>query len=368
MANVLTDQKLVPLSLLKGKYTTDLKAWVSKQIGAEGLRTVAVDETNNKILFYKEDSASVIVGTTSPAFSFDFSKAARTGAAADVSIADAGSLITATTVEGALQELASAIAAIDVEGDIEDAIAELKNEDAAVAHQFVTAAVQADGVVTVSRAALTADDIPSLTLAKISDAGTAAGEDVATSEIADDTTDTSLVTSAQVAKYVKDKTASVVGALHFKGIKTSTSEVTDPKEGDVVIVGTTEYIYDGSKWAELGDEGNYVPKTRTVAGIDLVDDVTKTELLTALGVEDGADVNVIEEVQVNGTALTPDGDKAVNITIAEGSANGKISVNGTDVAVKGLDTMAYESADDYVLYADIVLAADTDIADLFPTT
>lgn len=54
----------------------------------------------------------------------------------------------------------------------------------------------------------------------------------------------------------------------------------------------------------------------------------------------GAQVNVIEEVQVNGTALTVT-DKAVNVTVAPGTANGTLAVNGVDVAVTGLGTAAY---------------------------
>ena len=57
--------------------------------------------------------------------------------------------------------------------DISDAIAELDNTDAAVAHQFVTAVKETDGVVSVERAALTADDIPALGTGKITGLDTA---------------------------------------------------------------------------------------------------------------------------------------------------------------------------------------------------
>ena len=46
-----------------------------------------------------------------------------------------------------------------------------------------------------------------------------------------------------------------------------------------------------------------------------------------------AEVNVLEGVKVNGAALTVDQDKNVNVTVAPGTANGTIAVNGTDVAV-----------------------------------
>lgn len=74
-------------------------------------------------------------------------------------------------------------------------------------------------------------------------------------------------------------------------------------------------------------------------------DLTEQEALAEQlsKIEDGAEVNVIESVTVNGSQLTIT-DKNVTITIASGSVNGTISVNGTDVAVTGLKSAAYEEA------------------------
>ena len=52
----------------------------------------------------------------------------------------------------------------------------------------------------------------------------------------------------------------------------------------------------------------------------------------------------IQGVQVNGADLTPNASNIVNVTVASGSANGTIAVNGVDVAVTGLGTAAYEAA------------------------
>lgn len=60
------------------------------------------------------------------------------------------------------------------------------------------------------------------------------------------------------------------------------------------------------------------------------------------GVENNAQVNVLEEVQINGTTLTAT-DKAVNITVATGTSNGTIAVNGTDVTVANLGSAAFEN-------------------------
>ena len=56
--------------------------------------------------------------------------------------------------------------------------------------------------------------------------------------------------------------------------------------------------------------------------------------------------SAIQSVKVNGTALSPDSNKAVNVTVASGSTNGTIAVNGSDVAVKGLGSAAYQNTTD----------------------
>lgn len=61
------------------------------------------------------------------------------------------------------------------------------------------------------------------------------------------------------------------------------------------------------------------------------------------GIESGAEVNVLEGVQVNGADLTPDANKKVNVTITAGTNNGTIAVNGSDVAVTGLGSAAFEN-------------------------
>lgn len=55
----------------------------------------------------------------------------------------------------------------------------------------------------------------------------------------------------------------------------------------------------------------------------------------------GGQANVLEGVKVNGTALSI-AEKMVDILIATGTANGTLSVNGKDVAIKGLAALAYK--------------------------
>jgi len=198
--------------------------------------------------------------------------------------------------------------------------------------------------------------------------GTAAYADVATSAITEQSSDDSLVTAAQVSAFVATEIAGLEGAMHFRGVITrQTGEtdaqaiarvITDPEAGDVVVMSDNakEYIYDGTTWSEVGDEAEFVKKTTTIAGVDLQDNITASELRTALNVADGAQVNTIETVKVNGSALTPDVNKAVNVTVAEGATNGTVAVNGTDVAVHGLGSAAYTASTAYATSAQGALA------------
>lgn len=91
-------------------------------------------------------------------------------------------------------------------------------------------------------------------------------------------------------------------------------------------------------------------------------DYTTAEKEKLEGIEAGAEVNVVEVVKVNGTALTPNGNKEVDLTVVEGTNNGTIKVNGTDVAVHGLGSAAFTESNAYDAAgaAAAVLGAATD--------
>ena len=69
--------------------------------------------------------------------------------------------------------------------------------------------------------------------------------------------------------------------------------------------------------------------------------------LEDLGINPDAEENIIDTVKVNGAALTPDANKAVDVTITTGTNNGTVKVNGTDVNVKGLKSAAYTESSAY---------------------
>ena len=91
-------------------------------------------------------------------------------------------------------------------------------------------------------------------------------------------------------------------------------------------------------------------------------DFTTSEKEKLAGIAAGAQVNVLESVKVNGSALTPNSDKAVDITVVEGTNNGTVKVNGTDISVHGLGSAAYAATTDFDASgaAAAVLGASTD--------
>lgn len=85
---------------------------------------------------------------------------------------------------------------------------------------------------------------------------------------------------AATKQYVDTATAGLSGAMHFIG--TSTTAITDggtetptiggetvtPTNGDVVLYSGKEFVWDGSAWELLGDEGSYALKTVAITGDD----------------------------------------------------------------------------------------------------
>lgn len=157
-----------------------------------------------------------------------------------------------------------------------------------------------------------------------------------------------LVTGAQVQSAI----ASLTGAMHFVGVKDSLP-TSDNKDGDVVIVGTKEYVWSTDKWVELGDESIYALKSTTVAGYALSDNITVDQLQEALGLgalayKDSATGTVagqtIKGVKATGTstgsidvALTQT-DTAASLTKEnyqpEGEVSGKVTATGTVAIAK----------------------------------
>lgn len=163
-----------------------------------------------------------------------------------------------------------------------------------------------------------------------------------------------LATGIQVYEYVNQKTADLAGAMHF--VSGTRASQTNPKAGDVVLEGVIEYVYDGTAWQELGDEGTWVPKTRTIAGLDLQDNITVAELKSALSLAALAYAN---------TASVTVSDYATGITGADYTPAGTVSADvDTTATAATLTREAYTPAGSVtgtvVPTGEVSLAADAD--------
>lgn len=108
---------------------------------------------------------------------------------------------------------------------------------------------------------------------------------------------------------ITDTLANLNGAMRFKGVKGSVpTDNSDYISGDVIIVGTKEYVFDGTNWIELGDE---TTAGTLISGITGSSTSTATKTVTAHTQANGvvtltySDI-AIEESQVAGltTKLT----------------------------------------------------------------
>lgn len=116
-----------------------------------------------------------------------------------------------------------------------------------------------------------------------------------------------------VDKKIKDSLAGLANAMHFRGVVTRgegeddkiaiAAKITDPKQGDVVVVtnSSKEYVYDGERWVELGDETLYA---------------TDAELSAEAEARKAADKVLSDKIDVlNGT-----GDGSVSKALADAKA------------------------------------------------
>lgn len=78
----------------------------------------------------------------------------------------------------------------------------------------------------------------------------------------------------------------------------------------------------------------------------VADDLDSLESTVEGIVSTGGEANVLEAVKINGNAQTIT-NKAVDISVGTGTANGTIAIAGSDVAVKGLGSAAYTASTAY---------------------
>lgn len=179
-----------------------------------------------------------------------------------------------------------------------------------------------------------------------------------------------LTTADAVHDYVTQYVTKITGgAMNFLGIEEELPATGNP--GDVVIVGTAEYVYAEDGWHLYGDEGvyatvagveaAYVKKALTIAGIDLQDAITDKELKSALGLgalayKDSASGSVTVITEVADAEYTPAGEVKVELSQTStamastgtftpaGNVTGNVTAAGTVAIAPDADGVAVSGA------------------------
>lgn len=321
-------------------YTADnidgLETFINNVIG----KTDEIQDTDTQY--------TVVAGTGKYVFdlmSRDKGETAYDTKVATIDLTDIDTRLTALETKVGNQSVADAIAANN---------AGLANKDAAVDKQFVTAAVQSNGIVTVSRRALVADDIPELAQSKITGL-TDALKDL------DDTKQDNLPIDGTPSDSNKVATQSTVNTA----ISGLAAEAVTAATGEVIAsVTQANGVVKVTKKA-LAKEDIPVIEQNQVNGLgDALN--SKQNKLTFTSEPNTTDNRVATEKFV--TSVVADLNGAMHFegavtgdTFEEAIANaGKAFVSG-DVVLYGVDEYVYDGADWHVLGNESIYALKDDV-------
>lgn len=295
--------------------------------------------------------------------------------------------------------------------------------DQAVAHQFVTQVRQVDGKIQVQRSIITAADISSgvfttaqggTGLSRLESDELLVGSNngnITTRTFVtqiDPSDRTSFATAGAIIDYVALMTAGLTGAMHFVGEATVAIDAggnsrvnpqivgynfNNAQPGDVILANNTqEFVWTGTAWRLLGDEGSYAIKGSIVnsdinenanisqSKIDGLEDALagKVDKVEGKGlssndysdedkdkldsIDEGAQVNAIEHILVNDTEVNIS-NKTVNLQIplltqeqldnidaAQANVIEHIFVNGTELNPHVINQLPKSVGIDFTVY------------------
>lgn len=209
-------------------------------------------------------------------------------------------------------------------------IAELKNTDEAVANQFVTAVKEANGVVTVERKALAADDIPELGVSKIT--GLQGLLDGKQDTLTFDSNYAAGVNNVATVSTVNTAKSDLIGDTSAEAATTDGNTIADVRR---YVDAKTKVLASDAKLTELSDK--VTANTNSIATIN-----------TSLA--DGGSVsNAIADAKKAGT----DAAKAVSDL-----ENGKVKANADAIdAINNAETGILKQAKNYADGKDTAIAA-----------
>lgn len=315
---------------VQGLITSALSTLVPQTAAGEGKFVSAVDQVDGKIKVTRSNLVAADITDMIPqakvtgleTLQSEFNTAKGQLANTDGTISSSNKLMTASAVQR------------DVENAIDTFEAGLTHTTSG-SGDYVTNVTQADGKVTVTKASLTHD--------KITDWQTEVTDKLATKQnvlpFSDDTQP-----SAQNYVVRKNDIADLAGAMHFEGIVEAVPPTGNYNAGDLVILKGTnkEYVFDGTSWLELGDEGTHATK----AALEAVDKRVQTletnhpkdvetlrgEIATAKSEAIAkADENAGAAIEAELAKLTQTNSGSGKYVTTVTQANGKVAVVNADV-------------------------------------
>ena len=336
--NVSSDTHKVTARVKEGSLTKEMLAAgvvASLDKADTAVQTVVAGDTNGTIKV--DGNAVAVTGLQDAAFATVESINATAQGYVDTAKAalegnDATDTDESATIKGAKKYADKvAKAASDNAGTaLSNKIAELKNTDKAVANQFVTAVKEANGVVTVERKALVADNIPELGVSKITglqglldgkqdtltfDGGYAAG-----------TNNVATVSTVNTAK------SDLIGDISAEATTTDGNTIADVRR---YVDAKTKVLASDAKLAELSNK--VTANTNSIATIN-----------TSLA-EGGSVSNAIADAKKAGT------DAATAVSTLE---NGKVKANTEAIAaINNAETGILKKAQNYADGKDTAIAA-----------
>lgn len=209
-------------------------------------------------------------------------------------------------------------------------IAELKNTDEAVANQFVTAVKEANGVVTVERKALAADNIPELGVSKIT--GLQGLLDGKQDTLTFDGDYSAGVNNVATVSTVNTAKSDLIGDISAEAATTDGNTIADVRR---YVDAKTKVLASDAKLAELSNK--VTANTNSIATIN-----------TSLA-EGGSVSNAIADAKKAGT------DAATAVSTLE---NGKVKANTEAIAaINNAETGILKQAKNYADGKDTAIAA-----------
>lgn len=215
-------------------------------------------------------------------------------------------------------------------------IAELKNTDEAVANQFVTAVKEANGVVTVERKALVADNIPELGVGKIT--GLQGLLDGKQDTLTFDSNYSAGVNNVATVSTVNTAKSDLIGDTNAEATTTDGNTIADVRR---YVDAKTKVLASDAKLAELSNK--VTANTNSIATIN-----------TSLA-EGGSVSNAIADAKKAGT------DAATAVSALE---NGKVKANADAIAaINNAETGILKQAKDYADGKNAAIAEAKQAAD-----